>query len=201
MPTLLHVGCGQKRKDRTTPGFQDASWQEVRLDIDPDVNPDIVGTMTDMSGVADASVDALYSSHNIEHLYAYEVEIALKEFARVVRPDGFVVITCPDIQSIAALVAQGKLVEPAYTSPAGPISPIDMLFGLRSALARGNHYMAHRCGFTLKVLMGTMKVCGFTNVVGMARPSAYELWVVGSKTIQEPALRTLATEHFPGRPS
>jgi hypothetical protein len=44
------------------------------------LNPDIVGTMTDMSAVADASVDALFSSHNIEHLYPHEVPVALAEF-------------------------------------------------------------------------------------------------------------------------
>jgi hypothetical protein len=49
MKTFLHVGCGPKRKDQTTRGFN--SWQELRLDIDEAVNPDIVGTMTDMSGV------------------------------------------------------------------------------------------------------------------------------------------------------
>ena len=58
MKTFLHVGCGPKRKDRTTRGFNDAQWNELRLDIDPAVAPDIVGTMTDMGRVADASVDA-----------------------------------------------------------------------------------------------------------------------------------------------
>jgi len=49
-------------------------------DIDQSVNPDIVGTMTDMSQVQGASVDALFSSHNIEHLYPHEVPVALADF-------------------------------------------------------------------------------------------------------------------------
>jgi predicted SAM-dependent methyltransferase len=71
MKTFLHIGCGQKRKDRTTREFNTPQWKEVRLDIDESVNPDITGTMTDMSGVADASMDAIFSSHNIEHLYPH----------------------------------------------------------------------------------------------------------------------------------
>jgi ubiquinone/menaquinone biosynthesis C-methylase UbiE len=59
--------------------------------------------MTDMSAVETSSMDALYSSHNIEHVYAHEVPKALAEFKRVLRPDGFVIITCPDIQAICAL--------------------------------------------------------------------------------------------------
>jgi len=71
------------------------------LDIDPSVAPDIVGTMTDMSAVATASIDAIFSSHNIEHLYPHEVPIALAEFLRVLKDDGFAVVTCPDLRSQA----------------------------------------------------------------------------------------------------
>jgi predicted SAM-dependent methyltransferase len=87
--TFLHVGCGPKHKNQTTRAFASDTWQELRLDIDPAVKPDIVGTMLDMSAVASESVDALFSSHNIEHLYPHEVSMALQEFLRVLKPDGF----------------------------------------------------------------------------------------------------------------
>ena len=51
MNTFLHVGCGPKRKDKTTAGFAD--WIELRFDIDVSVAPDLVGTMTDMIGCAE----------------------------------------------------------------------------------------------------------------------------------------------------
>jgi len=86
MKTFLHVGCGLKRKDQTTRGFNISEWQEQRLDIDPSVNPDIIGTMTDMSSLDPASVEAIFSSHNIEHLYPHEVLTALAEFKRVLKP-------------------------------------------------------------------------------------------------------------------
>jgi hypothetical protein len=197
MADFLHVGCGPKRQDQTTRGFRDPSWREVRFDIDPAVKPDLIGTMTDMSAVADASMDGLFSSHNIEHLYPYEVGVALKEFARVLKPEGIAVITCPDLQSVCALVAQDRLLDPAYVSPAGPISPLDILYGHRPALARGNHYMAHRCGFTLKVLMSVLRESGFRQVVGMVRPKAFDLWVIASKGLDQATLQTLAQAHLP----
>jgi len=119
--SFLHVGCGPKHKDQTTIGFNTDEWQEIRFDIDESVQPDLVGTMTDMSSVESESVDALFSSHNIEHLYPHEVPVALKEFSRVLKSDGFVVITCPDLQSVCKLVAEDKLTDAAYVSPAGPI--------------------------------------------------------------------------------
>lgn len=199
MATFLHVGCGGKRKDRTTPGFAAAEWRELRLDIDPAARPDIVGSMLDMASVADGSVDAVYSSHNIEHLYPHEVPRALAEFRRVLKPAGFVVITCPDLQSVARLIAEDKLTEPAYTSPAGPIAPIDILYGHRPQMAAGNLFMAHRCGFTLKVLLATLKAGGFPSVAGRRREDpAFDLWAVATRTPTDgDTLKRLAAAHFP----
>jgi len=199
MKTFLHVGCGPKRKDRTTTGFAD--WNELRFDIDESVQPDLVGTMTDMSSVSSESVDAVFSSHNIEHLYPHEVPIALSEFLRVLKPDGFAVITCPDLQAVCALVAEDKLTEPAYTSPAGPIAPIDILYGHRPPMARGNLYMSHRCGFTEKVLSSTLRTSGFAHVATMKRGAPYfDLWALASKAnMSDEALRSLAQLHFTPR--
>ncbi|MBC5764739.1 class I SAM-dependent methyltransferase [Ramlibacter albus] len=198
MPTFLHVGCGPKHKEHTTRGFNQPHWQELRLDIDPTVTPDLVGTMTDMSAVASGSVQAVFSSHNIEHLYAHEVPVALAEFLRVLDDDGFAVITCPDLQSVCALVAQDKLTEPAYNSPLGPIAPIDILYGHREPMAAGNLYMAHRCGFTQKVLDATLRQAGFGTVATLARPERFDLWAVATKRERpHDEVRAIAVQHMP----
>jgi predicted SAM-dependent methyltransferase len=200
MPCFLHVGCGPKKKDRTTQGFNVGEWSEIRLDIDPSVQPDVVGSMTDMSALSSGSVDAVFSSHNIEHLYPHEVPLALAEFLRVLSDDGFTVITCPDLQSVCALVAQDKLTDSAYISPAGPISPIDILYGHRPAMSRGNLFMSHRCGFTRKVLQDTLQAAGFKTVATMARGRApfFDLFALASKCVRtEAEMRALASQHFP----
>ena len=186
---FLHVGCGPAQKQSTTAEFSLDHWQELRFDIDPNVTPDIVGTMTDMSAVEDNYVDAIYSSHNIEHLYAHEVAEALSEFNRVLKKDGFLILTCPDLQEVAKLIAADKLIEPAYTAPAGPITPLDILYGFRPSIAQGNTYMAHRCGFTESVLRGTLVANGFATVATMRRPSAFAR--------SENELKSLAGKHFP----
>ena len=196
--TFLHVGCGPARKENTTSEFSSGSWHELRFDIDANVNPDYIGTMTDMSAIEDSFVDAIYSSHNIEHLYAHEVAEALLEFKRVLNQDGFLVLTCPDLQEVAKLVAEDKLLEPAYTSPAGPIAPLDILYGFRPSIAHGNTYMAHRCGFTETALRGTLVANGFASVATMRRPAAFDLWAIASiPTLSEEKLRDIAQSHFP----
>ena len=199
MKTFLHVGCGPKRKDRTTDGFNTPEWNEVRFDIDEKASPDIVGTMLDMSGVETGSVDAVFSSHNIEHIYPHEVGRALSEFLRVLKPDGFIVVTCPDLQSVCALIAEDKLTEAAYQSDAGPIAPIDILYGHRASMMRGNLYMAHRCGFTQRALAGTIKEAGFVSIASMKRGSPiFDLFAIASKQeMSDEAIRTLAKLHFP----
>jgi predicted SAM-dependent methyltransferase len=199
MKTFLHVGCGGNRKDKTTRGFNTPEWEERRFDIDEKAKPDVVGTMLDMSAVADESVDAVYSSHNIEHIYAHEVPVALKEFLRVLKPDGFLVVTCPDLQSVCALVAEDKLVEPAYHSAAGPIAPIDILYGHRISMMNGNLFMAHRCGFTQRTLGGTIMEAGFGNIASMRRAAGFfDLFAVATKAAApDDVLRKLAMEHFP----
>ncbi|MFG0465325.1 methyltransferase domain-containing protein [Pseudomonas putida] len=197
--TILHVGPGHRSNGAKLPAaFQGSEWQEVRLDIDPANEPDIIGSMLDMPDVANASVDALYSSHNIEHVYAHEVPQVLKEFLRVLKPDGFLVVTCPDLQTVCQLVAEDKLNDAAYVSPAGPITPLDILYGHGDAIAAGNHYMAHKCGFTLKTLNQALQAAGFAISAGKRRLRGLDLWVVASKgPMDEAAVLELAGQVLP----
>ncbi|HYC02729.1 MAG TPA: methyltransferase domain-containing protein [Azospirillaceae bacterium] len=172
---VLHVGCGAPNPMKLHAHFRKPGWREVRLDIDPVVKPDIVASMTDMSVIPDGDMDALYSSHNVEHLYPHEVPVALREFRRVLKPTGFALITLPDLQEIAKLVAEDKLEDAAYQSPAGPISPLDMLYGFRPSMARGNLFMAHRTGFTAKTLGQHCVAAGFAEV-RLWKGSCFDLW-------------------------
>jgi hypothetical protein len=195
---ILHVGCGPNRQRHIKAGFNPHEWKEIRFDIDPAVEPDIIGTLTDMRKVGSGCVDAIFSSHNIEHLYPHEVPVALAEFLRVLNDDGFALITCPDLQSVCRLIAEGRLTDPAYNSPVGPITPLDILYGHRPQLAAGNMYMAHHCGFTRKSLQTALCSAGFKSVAARARPGAFDLWALASKKPRtEGRMRNLALEYFP----
>lgn len=195
---FLHVGCGSARKPCVAPGLVADEWHEIRLDIDPEVCPDIVSSMLDMPMVPAESMDAVYSSHNIEHLYPHEVAIALAEFFRVLKPDGLLIMTCPDLQSLAPLIADDQLDQPAYISAAGPITPLDVLYGHRPQLAIGNLFMAHRTGFTRRTLMDAVRSIGFPSVAGRRREALFELWIVACKTQRsEQEMQELADMHLP----
>lgn len=175
--TVLNIGSGPARPEKLHPAFRDADWREVRLDIDPAVEPDIVGSMTDMgAAIADGSVDAIWSSHNIEHLQAHDVPVALAEFRRVLTREGFALITCPDVEAVAALVLEKGLDAVAYVSPAGPVTPLDMLFGHGASIAAGHGFMAHRTGFTVARLARVVLEAGFAEV--RLAKGRFDLWAL-----------------------
>ena len=199
MKTFLHVGCGPKDKSKIK-GFNHNNWKEIRFDIDKNVTPDIVGTLTDMKLVKTGSVDAIYSAHNIVHIFPHEVPIALKEFYRVLKDDGIVVITCPDLQAVCELVVKDKLLEPFYESPAGQISPIDVLFGHRTLIAQGNEYMAHKGGFTYSALNASFFEVGFKARYGgrFQEEGEYNLFLVAFKQKEpEEEIKKIANPFFP----
>ncbi len=178
---FVNLGCGLTPAHRLPPIFRDPRWQEIRIDIDPDVKPDILASSENLQNIADGSVDAVYSSHSLEHLELHQVPRALTEMHRVLKPDGFALITLPDLQAVGELVANGKLTEVAYQSPVGPITALDMLFGHSASIAAGNQYMAHRCGFDAKFLAESLLNAGFKEV-RLQKGACFDLWAYAYKT-------------------
>ena len=179
-------------------GFRKASWREIRLDADESVAPDIVGTMTEMPSVPTATVDAIFSSHGIEHLYWHDVPRALAEFRRVLNDDGFLVVTCPDLQAAAQMIAEDRLFDTAYDSAAGPITPFDMVYSYRPFVQANPEWMSHHCGFTLTSLIAVLREAGFAKMYGYRRTGGFDLWILASKSPRSDGeMAALAADYLP----
>jgi SAM-dependent methyltransferase len=179
---VLNAGCGYPAAGKLPLSFQRPDWHELRLDIDPSVQPDILCSITGMAPVASASVDAIWSSHILEHLYIHEVPLALAEFHRVLRPEGKLLVTLPDLQSVAAMVASGGLEDEAYRARSGPISPFDMIFGHVKLVSCGHLHMAHKSGFTAATLGRMLRAARF-DAVEVRRGAAFDLWASARKPL------------------
>ena len=173
---LVNVGCGPRHAS-TLPRYFD-HWQQLRVDVDASVQPDILAELTDLSPIPDGSADAVWAAHCVEHLYAHQVKLALKEFRRVLREDGFVCVIVPDLQTIAQYVAADRMHETLYDSPAGPVTPHDIVFGFGVAIASGRASMAHRCGFTPGMLQRCFHELPYGEVLLRRRSTDYELVAV-----------------------
>jgi SAM-dependent methyltransferase len=170
---FLNAGCGSSGSSRLPPVFH--NWDQIRVDIDPGLKPDLVANIVDLSAIPDASIDAIWCSHCIEHLFAHQVPMALAEFRRVLRGDGFACLIVPDLQEISHWIANDRLHETIYESSAGPVTAHDMIWGFGPAIANGMMGMAHRCGFTPTVFLEYLKGAGFSEIVLRRKTSNLEL--------------------------
>lgn len=147
--TVLHAGCGRE----PLPDWL-GDCDETRLDIDADVQPDIVASLTDMGDIG--PFDAIYTCHTLEHLFPHEVSVALDGFRRVLKPGGVAIILVPDLEDVRPTE------EVVYDSPAGPVCGLDMFYGMARLIAL-SPYMAHKCGFIAATLGKALGAAGFSQ--------------------------------------
>jgi SAM-dependent methyltransferase len=194
-PVVLNAGSGDSDATSLPPYF--TGWRQIRVDVNAAFQPDLEASITDLSAIPDGSIDAVWSAHCLEHLYAHEVPTALAEFRRVLNDTGFACIIVPDLQSIAEWIASDRLQETIYDSSAGPVSAHDMLWGFGAAIARGETAMAHRCGFTPTVFLERLKAASFGEIA-LRRRANLELAAIalrldsGSPLRREALLASLA---------
>jgi SAM-dependent methyltransferase len=136
--------------------------------------------MTDLSAIETGSVDAVWSAHCLEHLYLHQVGPAIAEIHRILAEDGFACLIVPDLQMLAEYIVNDKLHEVVYQSAAGPVTAHDTIFGFGPYLARGQHAMAHHCGFTPGLLIRKIQEAPFAEIV-MRRRANHELAAIASK--------------------
>lgn len=174
---VLNAGSGPKSLRRLERVFDPANWQEIRIDLDPRTDPDFVVSMTDMHAHFDAaSLDAVWSSHSIEHLHNHEIFLTLHEFRRILKNDGFALISCPDLETVMTLFLEHGPDHVAYQSAVGPVTALDMMFGHTPSIAAGNLYMAHRSGLTAERLGHLLLRAGFPEAI--TKRQNFDLWAL-----------------------
>lgn len=164
--TLINLGSGSRSAFRYMESQQPPDgWQEIRVDLDPNSNPDVVASLTDLGGhIADNSADVVFCSHAIEHIADHLIATVFSETIRILKPTGFAVFLCPDLAQLIREFDPEDLEKTIYSSPAGPISALDIIYGHRASVSAGQEHMLHRTGFTEKSLADRLMEAGFHEV-------------------------------------
>lgn len=81
----LNLGCGNKKME----GF-------INIDLNPNVKPDIIGSVLNLSEFEDNSVDEIVAECVLDHIERKDCLVALKEWYRVLKPKGKLLIRCSD---------------------------------------------------------------------------------------------------------
>ena len=161
MKRLLNVGGGSK-SIQLPPEY--AGFEHVLLDIDPVGKPDIVLDGRKLTELPAGQFDAILCSHNLEHYFRHDVPKVLGGFFHVLKPGGFAQIRVPDLMELMRRTVQGNLdlEEQLYLSNAGPIAPLDVIYGLgRQIETSGADFFAHKTGFSAQSLTRAVEKAGF----------------------------------------
>ncbi|HEY4066246.1 MAG TPA: methyltransferase domain-containing protein [Burkholderiaceae bacterium] len=163
-PRVLDVGANSKLI-----GIPEhyAGWNHLLLDIAPGPDIDLQMDARALADYGGARFDSIYSSHNLEHFYPHDVPKVLAGFVHVLKPDGFVDIRVPDLNSVLkAVVDRGmELDDVLYVSQAGPISAHDVIYGWGAQIERsGVDFFAHKRGFSAKSLTLALDAAGFVHI-------------------------------------
>lgn len=160
-------------------------WQHDLLDIDPRVNPDVLGDARELWRLPPRQYDAIYCSHNLEHYHKHDVPKVLKGFRMILKKDGFAMIKVPDLRQVMQQVIDEDLDidDILYHCTAGPILVSDVFFGWHRMIEKsGNDFFAHKTGFSLRSLERTLKDNGFPIVISFTAP----LEIIAFAFMQQP---------------
>lgn len=147
----LNYACGKQ----TWPGFfciDAVKHKQATRD------PDLLHTMKfDVERLVnpvplnDECADELHSYHFLEHVLRYEAPAVLKEFRRLLKPGGLLVLELPNIESACRNLLAGMDDQMC----------IWPLFGNWTEL---DPFMTHRFAYSPKTVTALLKECGFKRI-------------------------------------
>ena len=106
MTLRLNLGCGQHMARR--PEWVNIDKHRFCDHVEcVDSNPDLIADIRELLPFGDASVDAIYCGHVLEHLPESEVIAALKEMRRVLVPGGRLGVVGPDYDRAVVIAEAG----------------------------------------------------------------------------------------------
>lgn len=147
----LNLGCG----DKFLPGYVNVDVADERLGVKPDVVCDI----RKLTAFNDNTVDEILSVHTVEHLWRWEVVEVLKEWVRVLRSGGKMILECPNLKS----ACEEFLKDPSTASGPGTEGQRSMWVFYGDPRWR-DPLMVHRWGYTPDSLGAIMREAGLVNI-------------------------------------
>jgi SAM-dependent methyltransferase len=147
----LNLGCGDKILD----GYVNVDVAASRAGKHPDVLCDLRA----LTPFEENSADEILSVHVVEHFWRWEVVDILKEWTRILKPGGRMILECPNLKSACeAFLANPEV----FAGPGGEGQRTMWVF--YGDPAWRDPLMVHRWGYTPRSLAQVMYEAGLVNL-------------------------------------
>lgn len=144
----INVGAGK----RTHP-----DWWNCDIEQDPGASQPL-DQICDAKSVPlpDGCADVVQAIHLIEHLYRWEIDAALSEWRRLLKPGGLLILELPNLVKCCENYLAGRM--------RGGKDPDQLSrWGIYGDPRTGNPFMNHRWGYSPSELMGILHERGFVR--------------------------------------
>jgi predicted SAM-dependent methyltransferase len=134
--------------DRKWPGW-------ISIDLDPAA--DIQADLHDLSMIESDSADAVAAIHVLEHFYVWEAEDLIREWKRILKPGGKMIIEVPCLDKIFAYI--GACLKNNWQ--------LNMFMTMHAMYGDPNHknpLMTHKWGYTIAQLRDLLIGAGMRDV-------------------------------------
>lgn len=158
--TRLNLGCG----DKILPGYINVDVVEARAGK----SPDVICDLHHLTPFPDDHADEVLAVHVVEHFWRWEVEDVLREWVRVLRPGGRMVLECPNLRS----ACEAFLADTETGSHADARGQRTMWVFYGDPQWK-DPLMVHRWGYTPESLAALMRSVGLVNA--RQEPAQYKL--------------------------
>jgi predicted SAM-dependent methyltransferase len=138
-PVKYNLGCGSKILD----GY-------INVDLNPNAN--VKCDIRKLPDEWEDTADEIMAIHVIEHFYRWEAPELVKEWRRVLKPGGKLILECPNLLKLCQIfLAKFPPVDQAY-------------WGLYGDQRHQDPLMCHRWGYIPETLYQLVKDAGFKRI-------------------------------------
>jgi hypothetical protein len=147
----LNLGCGDKILD----GYINIDVVDARAGK----KPDFICDLHDLSKFESNSVDEIMAIHVVEHFWQWEVVDILKEWARVLKPGGKMILECPNL-----ITAAEEFIKNSDEAALGGLEGQRSMWVFYGDPGWRDPLMIHRWGYTPRSLATVMSTAGLIEL-------------------------------------